>query len=129
MNNHSVDYVTGASAAEQVPGLVCVLFGQGSDMADAQQSAQLHLPGDRLNRPVHMFGSGFWAGQGAAPEPGGRSTPNLAEQSNSWAPEIVMCAAPAAPPGGAGPKQQLLPVPASLGLRGITCCLPRRGAR
>jgi hypothetical protein len=36
MRNDSVHYVTGAGAAQQVPGCVCVLLGQGCDLAAAQ---------------------------------------------------------------------------------------------
>lgn len=43
--------------------------------------------------------------------------------------EIVSARRPRLRPGGAGPEQQLLSVPASSGLGAITCCLLRRGVR
>ena len=45
MRNDSVHYVTGAGAAQQVPGCVCVLLGQGCDLAAAQSAGAVALAG------------------------------------------------------------------------------------
>ena len=45
MSNHSIHDVPGASAAQQMAGCVCVPFGQDSNLAAAQQPAQLYLLG------------------------------------------------------------------------------------